>query len=414
MASNTVKIINNKTANASAQQRTGAILPLTVILLVVLVGMVAFAIDLGYLALARTEIQAAADSSALAASLALEKDNPSEVRLLAHTAAQANAVAGSAVAVRPDEDVELGYWDSDNGRFTALTGTDQERANSVRVTCRRTSARGNPISLFFAPVLGVDSGDVSASAIAHRRPICGTFIGIDSTELSGTGAYSDSYNSDLGPYENQTPGNKGHLCSNGPINVQNGAVHGNAIPGPGHSVSVGSQGSVTGNTTPRKDPLVLPPVDFGDVMTNNDNDLLPQPPYNPTKQRFRHNDSGMYLPGGTYYFTEFSVTGGPIIVHQPVTIYVNGDVSISGNGVVNVTHSPSNLRIYAVGKYVKVSGDGDFRGVVYAPTSDVVVSGGGSFFGGAVGETLKLNNSGGIHADESVMSPFPARSRLVD
>ena len=46
--------------------RLGAILPLTVILLAVLLAMVAFSVDLGYILVARSEAQNDADSAALA------------------------------------------------------------------------------------------------------------------------------------------------------------------------------------------------------------------------------------------------------------------------------------------------------------------------------------------------------------
>jgi Flp pilus assembly protein TadG len=413
MASDNVSNKTNQTKQGHAQQRHGAILPLTAIMLVLLLGMVAFAVDLGYLALARTEIQAAADAGALAASLAIEQDDPNEVMLLAQRATQANNVAGSPAVIIPQEDVQLGTWDSDAGQFTPLTGADQFKANSVRVTCRRTLSRANEIPLYFARLLGAEMGEVSATAIALRRPVCGTFIGLESTELNGNGAYTDSYNSDLGTYDSQVPGDKGHLCSNGPIDVQNGSVHGNAIPGPGQTVSITS-GTVTGKTTPRKEPLSMPPVDFGDVMTNNDNEQLDKPPYNAGKQTFRHNGGGLNLPGGTFFFTDVSITGGPIIVNEPTTIYVKGDFSVMGDGIVNVTHKPSNLRVFVEGRSVKISGDADFSGIVYAPDTDIVVGGSGAFFGGAVGESLKFHNTGGVHADESLMSPLSVRSRLVD
>src|SRR5947209_7498116 len=46
--------------------RRGAIAPFAAFLVIVLVGMVAFAVDTGYVVLTRTELQAAADAAALA------------------------------------------------------------------------------------------------------------------------------------------------------------------------------------------------------------------------------------------------------------------------------------------------------------------------------------------------------------
>ena len=406
-------MFNQTSRTATAKRRTGAILPLAVILLVLLIGMVAFAVDLGYLSLARTQIQAAADAGALAGAIALGKDAPGDVRLLAQTAVQANKVAGSAGVIEL-EDVELGTWNSDTHQFTRLSGADESEANSVRVTCHRSFSRGNPIQLFFAPVLGVDFGEASASAVALRAPICGAFIGLQSVDLKGNGSYTDSYNSSLGEYTSQAPGKKGHICSNGSINVQNGTVNGNAIPGSGEEVSIGPQGDVSGSTTPRKERLSVPAVDFGDVVENNDNDKLPNTAYSPTKQEFKHNGGEINLPAGTFYFTDLNITGGPVIINEPVKIYVDGDFSVSGSGIVTSTQSPKNLQVFVTGKAVKIAGNSSFSGVVYAPSSHIDVAGGAEFFGAAVGKSIKFHNHGGVHADESVLGSIPARSRLVD
>ena len=49
------------------KHRRGTITVLAALLCVVILGMMAFALDVGYLSLARTQLQAAADSAALAA-----------------------------------------------------------------------------------------------------------------------------------------------------------------------------------------------------------------------------------------------------------------------------------------------------------------------------------------------------------
>src|SRR5262249_38726076 len=49
------------------QKRRGAIIPLAAILMIPLMGMLAFAIDTGYIIMARSELQNAADAAALAA-----------------------------------------------------------------------------------------------------------------------------------------------------------------------------------------------------------------------------------------------------------------------------------------------------------------------------------------------------------
>src|SRR5262245_28268962 len=55
------------TRRASARDRQGLILVIAAFLAVVLIGMVAFGVDIGYIVLTRTEAQKAADATAYAA-----------------------------------------------------------------------------------------------------------------------------------------------------------------------------------------------------------------------------------------------------------------------------------------------------------------------------------------------------------
>ena len=382
--------------------------------MVVILGLVAFAVDIGYVKLARTQLQAAADAGARAGVLALE-DGPSDAKLLAQNAAQENEVAGSSVVVLPQEDIQLGNWDTVTRVFTPLFGADESNADSVRITCRCVASRTTAVPTFFARVIGTTSVDVAASAVARRRANCGVLVGIDFAELNGNPSSTDSYDSMIGSYSSQTPGDQGHLCSNGPIDVQNGTVNGNAIPGEGYSVSM-NQGDVTGLTIPRTTPLTIPPVDFGDVATNNDNANLTEPPYVSASTEFRHNSSSeIFLPSGTYYFTHFSVTDGPIRIDGPVNIYVMGDFIVNGGSIVNDTQVPANLRVFVQGSEVTIAGGAAFYGVIYAPTANIKISGSSTFYGGAVGRTLKFNNTGGIHADESLslLEEMPSHPILV-
>src|SRR6266851_2982452 len=54
-------------------RRRGAVLPLTAILLIFLMGMVAFSVDLGYICMTQGQLQTAADAAALAGAAKLIK-----------------------------------------------------------------------------------------------------------------------------------------------------------------------------------------------------------------------------------------------------------------------------------------------------------------------------------------------------
>jgi Flp pilus assembly protein TadG len=135
-------------------QESGAALPFVAILLVLLLGVSAFAIDLGWLYLNGARLQRAADSSALAGVVYLPGD-------MANVSAK--AVDGA----------NANGWDigSVNGTPVAGGGADtldyQSLAdNKLEVTLATT------IPTFFLKVVGIDTFDISRTATAeYVKPV---------------------------------------------------------------------------------------------------------------------------------------------------------------------------------------------------------------------------------------------------
>lgn len=390
-------------------QRRGSIIVLAAIFLVVVFAFAAFSIDIGYIVVANADLQNAADAAAMSGAGHL-RNGPDQARAYAITLAANNSSTNDNVVIA-ESDIELGTWDEDTATFTLLAAADESKADSVRVTCSRTQARGNPIGLFFAPVLGRNNADISATATAHVKPIrCGLFIGINKATLSG-GSYTDSYNSDNGLYNPASAGNKGDLCSDGPITLSSSSyVDGDALPGNGESVSMSGTSYVTGSTDPRSKPLNLPPVDFGDSATNNVNSTIPLSdggavPYNTGNGEFKLSGGDhVALPAGTYHFSKFTLSGGSsITVTGATVIYCVGDFTASGSSIANTSQRPTNLQVFCTGGKVDISGGSDFYGVVYAPTSKVVRSSGSNHvYGSLIGLELTLSGGGGAHADTAL------------
>ena len=142
-------------------------------LLVVLVAMIAFGVDVGYIVLARTQMQVAVDSATMAAA-AVMADSDSAVLYEANRFASQHQL-GSQPITLADSDVEFGTWASDTRTFTPLAAG--LRGNAVRVTGRRSGE-----GLFFGRVLGTDTFGVDASAIAVTNPRDIVFV----VDLSGS------------------------------------------------------------------------------------------------------------------------------------------------------------------------------------------------------------------------------------
>lgn len=380
----------------------------------VLIGMVAFSIDCGMIAEARTQLQAAADAGARAGASSL-RSGPTAAIATAELFAESNDVIGGKVSINSSEDIELGQWNKTSKTFTPLSGSAQSNANAVRVTCRVNRSRGNELKLFFAPLLGTSSANIDAQAIAINSPIiCGPFIGLDGVKFNGS--YTDSYNSDDGSYGTGSIGFQGHVCSNNTIELQgsNTIVHGDAHPGVGRSIS--GSGHATGSTSSLTSLLVEPAIDPGQSPQVNNNKSLSSKVLDSKGNFSLSSKQRLDMPAGTYYFSSFKLgSQSTLTINSKVTIYCTGSFDASGGTISNTTELPANCQLYVMGTSFKLSGSSKFYGVAYAPGADLVRSGNSDFFGVAVGKTLQSSGSGGLHYDESLgfLDGVPSVTQLV-
>jgi Flp pilus assembly protein TadG len=146
------------------RRRRGAIAVLAAVFLVMLVGMIAFAVDIGYLAVVNTQLQAAADSAALAAAGSSNLSQSGMVTV-AQQFANANNAAGRAIQLSAS-DVQFGTWDTSTRTFTPSATA----ATAVKVTTRTGSGSGGATSLFFGRIFGLSSLNQQASAVAAVNP----------------------------------------------------------------------------------------------------------------------------------------------------------------------------------------------------------------------------------------------------
>lgn len=165
-------------------RRHGGIAPLTCVLLVGLLGMVAFAVDISWIALSQSELQNSADAAALAGANKLADNyvlhalpstssvNKASLRATAvadaKTAAKAYAAYHSAGGVNLtllDGDIDVGYTSS-AGVYTSYASDNSKYPNTVKVTMRRDSSANTSLTLFFGSVLGLAKTDLNAQATA--------------------------------------------------------------------------------------------------------------------------------------------------------------------------------------------------------------------------------------------------------
>ena len=131
-------------------KRRGGVAILAAVLLVLVLSMVALALDVGYMMNAKTELQAAADAAALAGAGAIA-DGPEKARNSAIRFAKSNGHGR-----KQEVAIETGEWDSSSQAFRTSS-----KGNAVRVTVLREK-----VPLFFAGVMHKRDFSTRATAIA--------------------------------------------------------------------------------------------------------------------------------------------------------------------------------------------------------------------------------------------------------
>lgn len=187
-------------------RRTGNIIVLSAAVLTVILAFSAFSVDVGYITLAKTQMQNAADAAVFSAGMELPAGwglaatkSTAQTEALARQAAvdvaAANRVADRRSAYLDSaRDVRFGQrtWDPVSGTWTESWGVAPY--NMVEVTIRRNVAQpsdgspGNgdgPLALFFAPIIGHNTAGLSVTATSVLAQGVGFRIDAGSTETAG-------------------------------------------------------------------------------------------------------------------------------------------------------------------------------------------------------------------------------------
>lgn len=155
-------------ARPRRMRQRGIALLWTVISLVALIAMVGLAIDTVHVVFASQQLQAGADSAALAGAQQVRHDLI-HTREKALELAFANHVNGTPITLDPnwdnvpEGDVVIGRFNRDDQQFTPT----MQGPNAVFVTARRNAdVEGGRLPLLFGRIFGFDAVDLQSSAIA--------------------------------------------------------------------------------------------------------------------------------------------------------------------------------------------------------------------------------------------------------
>jgi type II secretory pathway pseudopilin PulG len=422
--------------------RRGTVVVLVAILLVVLLGILAIALDGGVLLDDRRRLQGVADAAAQAAANELFRNYPT----ITSSSSSAADPGGTAAAAALASAAENGY---PNGGAVNVTVnipptsgpfTGQRGMAEVILTYQQPR--------FFSRIWG--STDLTVSARAVGRGLWKeSKIGIlvldptqqNSLDASGTGGVT------------VTGGASVIVDSNDPASAAR-VTGGGGISAPDFEITGGANGPLNGvvhtGQQPQPDPLrnlPVPAVPPDGTMTvvnlgqGNKQYTLTPGRYNNLpnfsagdvvilKQASAGNGGIYYLDGGGLKSTGATIimdpltTGGVMLYNHPSSSSSNQQIQITGNASGTVSLSPLTSGPYAgillwedrtSTVPLSISGNGTFNllGTFYAANAQLQIQGNGNATIGSqyISRTLSLSGNGNIHIDYSDNNT--ARTRFV-
>jgi Mg-chelatase subunit ChlD len=151
----------SKRITRGAKRRRGAIVVLFAVMLIVVLAFVALSVDLGYVCSVKTDLQAAADSAALAGTGVILDGEAKAIQTADRYARLNLNNQGTRVDGKQKIDVQVGNWNRSNRSFQA----GRKPFNSVKVIASVENS-----SLFFGRASGKGQFNSEAKAVATYQP----------------------------------------------------------------------------------------------------------------------------------------------------------------------------------------------------------------------------------------------------
>jgi hypothetical protein len=86
-----------------------------------------------------------------------------------------------------------------------------------------------------------------------------------------------------------------------------------------------------------------------------------------------------------------------------LVLYLDGNLTAGNNSGINNQSVPASFKLYGTGgpgQAFDIKAKEDFSGAVYAPNADVVINAGGDVYGSFLGSSFQMNSGGNFYYDE--------------
>ncbi len=210
---------------------------------------------------------------------------------------------------------------------------------------------------------------------------------------------------------------KGHVRSNGTVEVRGGAVvSGDATAGPGSQVVVATGSQVKGARSGDAPALNCRPLDLATLkvalLTANDNAKIPltrlgKRALGGADGRTLALGSGdaLSLPPGTYLLSGINISGtAELKLSGNVRILCYGNVLVAGASKVNASGNSFGLHLWVSGSSVRLGPRFTMNGFVYAPKATVTAEA-GKLTGGLFGNSVSLSAAAQVVRSLDVSPP---------
>ena len=383
----------------------------------------------GYMTLASSEYRLATRSLLMGASFSL-------------------AEGGVDIAIDALNDDDTSGWNVSGSTWTReVTGLEITKGGTGSIRVVIIDATSNTPTIHSEGIIsGHPSGDVTKQLqVALTNGFFPYKNGFDSKNgfvLKGQNVTMDSYSSAIGPYSNSNKGSEIRVSTvsieTDAIDIGNANIFGYVAVGatlaPGQTgsdlIDVGKNGTISSYGESQ---IVQEDRIMTDYYASFPNRSAPS-----VSSGWEFPSSGTITTSGTYYVDgDWSLGGssGALVIASGIEVilvvtgtfelkgnatltldtdatlklFVEGDVSIGGNGILN-SSNPENLEVIGTNtnegvQTIKINGNGQLSATVYAPNANVELKGGGSsgrVYGAVVAYDASLVGNSHFSFDEAL------------
>lgn len=401
------------------RDQRGNIAMLFAIMLGVLFGFSALAVDGGNLYVLKSKLQRTADAAALAAASQLPDETDARAEALEY--ALKNMPVAQHGTTLVDADIDFGYWHPGTRSFVS----GGVPVNAAMVTTRRSAANSNPAGTYFAGLMGYDEVDVETTSVAGRvNAVC--ILALDPSSESAFFVENGTMIADgCAVRINSDDSAALDVTSNGVMETVETCVRGGT--------------RILGSVTPPpatgcpsvSDPLagLEEPIVGGCDHTNM---VLSSPAtYNLTEGVYCggleiKGQANVNLAPGVYVIKNgpFTITGQANVSGSGVTIFLTGNdavADVGGSGAIDlsapVAGDLAGILIFedrdnppVQSHTFRGGGNKSYTGVIYVPVGRVEYVGNGAGGGGApyfIAWQFAMSGNGELHLTYDPLSGIP-------